>query len=372
MAEQETQASGAEEQGPADEQPATGEVGGGQPAKRPRAKGAYLLSTLALLAGLGALAGGGYVYWQWQARWAALDGRLAAQDGQLDRVRERLKAQDQALAEARDGLAERVSELRGQLQGVAEHTGELQERLEGGRRYWLLERVEGLLRTADRLARLEGDSRAARAALDAADTALREVGDPDWLPVRQAIQEGMTRLEQAPRPDTPGIVLKLSSLTRTALELPLRGTLTKDLDPPTGSGASADEQPAAAEGIWGHVRAALASFWTDIKGLVRLRRAKSTAEPLLPPKEAHFLRHNLVLALQSARLAALQGSDAVYEQSLSDARDWLGRFFAEDHEAVRGMEQALQRLADKRVVRAFPKLDQPLKRFLSVREEQRQ
>lgn len=374
MAEQETQGAGTEEEPAAEElatgetHPAGGEKGQGKE-RRPRAKGAYFLSTLALLAGLGALGGGGYVYWQWDARWAALDGRLSAQDDQLDRLRERLKSQDEALSQAREDLASRVERLSGQLEREQERIGELQARLEGGRSYWLLERVEGLLRTADRLARLEGDPGSALAALDAADTALRQVGDPDWLPVRQAIQEAMTRLEQAPRADTPGIALKLSSLTRTALELPLRGTVAKDLEPPTGS--ASQEPESAPEGVWGHVRAALGSFWTDLKGLVRLRRAERPAEPLLPPKEAHFLRHNLVLALQSARLAALQGDEAVYEQSLSDARDWLERFFAEDHEAVGGMDQALQRLADKRVKRAFPDLNQPLQRFLDVREEQR-
>ena len=106
MAEQETQGAGTDEE-PAAEELATGEThpAGGEGAagkeRRPRAKGAYFLSTLALLAGLGALGAGGYVYWQWDARWAALDGRLSAQDDQLDRLRERLQSQDKALSQAR-------------------------------------------------------------------------------------------------------------------------------------------------------------------------------------------------------------------------------------------------------------------------------
>lgn len=375
MAEEQTRADGGGEE-PAQapdsgEAQATGEEKVGGQERPPRPTGAYFLSTLALLAGLGALGGGGYLYWQWDARWATLEGRLGAQDDRLARLQGRLESQDEALDEARQGLAERVDELRGQLEEVQGRTADLQQRLEGGRRYWLLERVEGLLRTADRLARLEGDPRSARAALDAADTALRQLGDPDWLTVRQAIQDGMTDLEQAPRPDTPGIVLKLSSLTRTALDLPLRGTVPQDPEPPTGGDTGEEPEEAAPEGFWGHVRAAADRFWSDLKGLVRLRRAESPAEPLLPPKEAHFLRHNLVLALQSARLAALRGDTEVYEQSLADARDWLGRFFAEDHEAVRGMDQTLADLADRRVARAFPDLDQPLERFLKLREEQR-
>jgi uroporphyrin-3 C-methyltransferase len=89
--------------------------------------------------------------------------------------------------------------------------------------------------------------------------------------------------------------------------------------------------------------------WASVKGavsdLVKVTGPDETAIPLLTPDAVYFLRTNLTLQLQAARLALLRGEQAVFEQSLDDAAIWLGAYF--DTESVQ-VASALQTIDEIR------------------------
>jgi uroporphyrin-3 C-methyltransferase len=353
----------------AEETPA-GEAETEQPAEAPGRPGraGVWLGLAALLAALGAAAAGGYAYWRLEQRLAGMDEDLAAAREQGEAARQAAGAVRDRLAAVREeqkALAGRADKLAGETQALRQATEDLFARIEGGPTYWRLERVESLLLAADRVVRLERDTQAGYAALAEADRMLRALKDPAWLDAREAIQAAMTRLEQSPDPDLPGIAFRLSSLADAALDLPLKRQEAPAMDSQKQA-AAAPPQP---ESMWGKVKAALGQFWADIRGLVRLRRSGEDVEPLLPPDKAVFLRHNLVLNLQAARLAALRGHAEVYRQSLTSARDWVARFFDGDQDEVAAMLGALDELAGHRVAPDLPQLDKPLRVFRQVREE---
>ncbi|MFB6261167.1 MAG: uroporphyrinogen-III C-methyltransferase, partial [Thiohalorhabdaceae bacterium] len=149
--------------------------------------------------------------------------------------------------------------------------------------------------------------------------------------------------------------------------LPLERQEAPSLEPQTETGAPQDAAP---EGVWDRIKSALGNFWSDIKGLVRLRRSGKEAEPLLPPDRAAFLRHNLVLNLQAARLALLRDNPEVYRQSLGSARDWVERFFDGDSDEVAGMLSAIKELEGRQVAADLPKLEEPLRKLRQLRKEQ--
>ncbi|HKJ72374.1 MAG TPA: uroporphyrinogen-III C-methyltransferase [Gammaproteobacteria bacterium] len=337
---------------------------------RPRRAGAWL-GGLALLAALGAAGAGGYAYWRLDHRLERMNERLAAvgdQGRQAQQALGGLRDELSALRKGQDKLGERADRLAKESDSLRQATQDLYARIEGGPTYWRLERLESLLVAADRVERLEHDPKAAYAALSEADRMLRELKDPAWLDVRKAVQDAMTRLEQVPAPDVPGIAFRLASLGDAALDLPL-----KRQQPPAFSGgpekAEAGGEEAPPKGMWNRVKAALAEFWSDIKGLVRLRRSGEDIEPLLPPDKAAFLRHNLVLNLQAARLALLEDEPRIYRQSLTAARDWVNRFFDADSDEVAGMLSALKDLEGRTIAPDLPSLDKPLKVFRRVRQE---
>jgi uroporphyrin-3 C-methyltransferase len=56
----------------------------------------------------------------------------------------------------------------------------------------------------------------------------------------------------------------------------------------------------------------------------------------MTPDAEYFLRTNLSLQLQVARLALLRGEHIVFEQSLADASSWLSTYFDAESAPVRG------------------------------------
>ena len=68
--------------------------------------------------------------------------------------------------------------------------------------------------------------------------------------------------------------------------------------------------------------------------------------PMISPEAEYFVRTNLTLQLQTARLALLRGEQSVYAESLADAASWLQTYFDSSSEAVGNALQAIAELRD--------------------------
>jgi len=82
-----------------------------------------------------------------------------------------------------------------------------------------------------------------------------------------------------------------------------------------------------------------------MSGLVKVTPPEQEKLALLTPDGEQFLRNNLALQLQSARLALLRGEQAVFEQALDDTSALLSQYF--DHESAQ-VASAQQTLAEIR------------------------
>ncbi len=86
-----------------------------------------------------------------------------------------------------------------------------------------------------------------------------------------------------------------------------------------------------------------------------------TAIPLMTPDAEYFLRTNLTLQLQVARLALLRGEQAVFEQSLDDASDWLEAYFDTEHAQVRGAGATIAEIRESLLAAAAPDISESLR-----------
>lgn len=334
---------------------------------RPGRAGAWL-GGLALLLALAIGGLGGYAYWRVQTELSGLRARLTESESERSQLRSKvnqLGKQLGRLSDHQEGLGGRADDLAKRMDSLREATDDLLARIKGGPTYWRLERVETLLLAASRVARLEEDTEAAYRALAEADRILRQLNDPAWLDAREAIQQAMTRLEQTPDPDIPGIALRLSSLEEAALDLPLKSRERSSLGSPETQDGALSREPRT---LWGTIKSAASDFWGDLKSLVRLRRTEERIEPLLPPDRAAYLRHNLVLTLQLAKIAALRGNGRVYTDALGRARDWTLRFFDMDSDQGSAMAQTLKELKKRKVDAEVPELEKPLQVFRRIRD----
>jgi uncharacterized protein HemX len=206
--------------------------------------------------------------------------------------------------------------LPARMSNLEESVAALQGLSAGARNALLLAEAEYYMQIANAQLQLAGNPELALMALNMADDRIVQLADPSLTEVRRALSDELASLEGIETPDIEGITLTLASLSRVAETLPLRRV---------------DEEQQASEATDGEEAGGMQRAWSSVKGafsgLVTVRKADETERALLAPDAIYFLRANLSLQLEAARLALLRGEQSIFEQSLDDADAWLSRYF---------------------------------------------
>jgi uroporphyrin-3 C-methyltransferase len=157
-------------------------------------------------------------------------------------------------------------------------------------------------------------------------------------------------LEFINRPDIEGVTLTLASLANRVDSLPLQ----QDIELPT------DESPEIQGELSGMDRA-MASLRSTLDDVVSVRRTDEAVRPLIAPEAAYFLRVNLSLQLQIARLALLRGERAAFQQSLDDTDRWLGDYYDTDSAKVKAARQTIAEVRDSLFDIEMPDISESLR-----------
>lgn len=325
---------------------------------------------LALLLALVSTAGIGYlVVEDWRARGAADESANSIADlrDRLASSSESLTNLDQGLSSLADADARVVAELQ-RLQndletriGLFESLPPRMANLENSvasiqgistnaRNAWLLAEAEYYMQIANAQLQLAGNPHLASLALQMADERVTQLSDPALIEVRRALADELAALEVMEKPDIEGITLTLSSLARVVYSLPLRQA---SIDRDDGE-ALVDPELSGFDRAWASVKGAAS-------GLVRVTPPSETAVPLMTPDAEYFLRTNLTLQLQVARLALLRGEQAVFEQSLDDASNWLQTYFDAESAQVASALETLDEIRDDMFAVAPPDISGSLR-----------
>ena len=220
----------------------------------------------------------------------------------------------------------------------------------GARDAWLLAEAEYYLQIANAQLTLGANPLLANLALKLADERLRELGDPGLINVRRVVAEEIRSLEVLEQPDTESAALTLASLAQIVDALPIN----QDIATENGDGVATDDS------LTGTARA-LDSLKRAMSDIVRVRRTDETAKPLIAPDAAYFLRTNLILQLQAARLALLRGEQTLFQQSLDDAADWLREYYDNDSAPVRNALATIEDVRASSVVQTLPDVSESLR-----------
>lgn len=209
--------------------------------------------------------------------------------------------------------------------------------VQGGQQAWQRAEIEHLLLVGNTRLQLQRDVEGARIALRLADQRLASMANPAYFEVRKRISRELTQLDAVPSIDLQALALKLSSLAdqidALAVRPPKVGVFSTEMRITGG-----DAELAWHQKLW-------VSLQEAIDGLVSVRRDVERREPLLPPDQTFYLRQNLRLQVESARLAALKLDSANYSAALRQAEGWLQRYFDAEQsstaaalEAIRGLQ----------------------------------
>ncbi len=349
-------------------------------AARPAKRGSGGIAWLALFLSLAALAGVGYmVVEDWRAArdadqsantLADLRNRIASSGeslSNLDRGLADLAAADAKTASELEFLQNDLSNRMQLLDSLPSRMSNLERSLSalqgvsaGARETWLVAEAEYYMQIANAQLQLAGNPHLAALALGMADERVVQLANPALTDVRQALSDELAALEGMEKPDIEGVTLNLASLARVVDSLPLRQVK----EPGSEDDAEIDREASGMARAWSSVKGAMS-------GLVRVTGPEQTAAPLLTPEAVYFLRTNLTLQLQVARLALLRGEQAVFEQSLDDAAAWLEQYFDTQSAQVESALQTIAEIRDGMFLVKAPDISQSLqllRQYMTINE----
>jgi len=294
------------------------------------------LFALAVLAAIGA---GGYYLWH----------TLQSMTRQLSAAQETDRQQLEALKQRTDQLEQHVDTavtadikaLQGQQQALEDSMATLRSELTGDARVWDVEEVATLLQIANDRLHLEKEVAPSLAALQAADRHLQVLNNPALLEVRRLLAEEITALRGTAHPDIDGMAFSLNALIQGIDRLPIASAALQ----------SASSPATAPRSGW---RGVLQDLWEKLRSLVSIQHHGQADRPLLSPDQRYFLRQNLRLNLEAARIALLRRDSHTYQQTLRSAQEWITQYFDNDAPATAGALQELSHLQQTDIAPNLP------------------
>jgi uroporphyrin-3 C-methyltransferase len=329
---------------------------------------------LALLLSAAALAAVTYtIYEDWRTQQdlelssGNIEASITNLGGRIEVAREALaaiEAQMQTLAQADSGLDDKIDVLERDINDRMRLLDSLPTRLAsfetalatlqgvsaGARDTWLLGEAEYYMQLANAQLQLAGDPELAGRALSMADERIAQLANPALTNIRIAIADELAALGGMRTPDIEGITLQLASLARVAESLPLRRIehIEDDVAEET------DEEIGRLDRAWNSIKQATS-------GLVKHRTTDQEIMPLIAPEAEYFLRTNLTLQLQTARLSLLRGEQSIFDASLADAAAWLELYFDVDDAQVIAARETIAELGGGMFAIAAPDISGSLR-----------
>ncbi len=212
---------------------------------------------------------------------------------------------------------------------------------------WLLHEAEYLIRIATRTMWLENNTSAAIGLLKDADMRLKELKDPEFLPIRQLIREDIAMLKLIPNLDSEDIILTLMGMNKQLHSLPVKlERIPKDFE--TQSKLDLSENIAD----W---KENLVKTWDYFSAnFITVRRRDGKTEPLMSPQFQQNLRENLNLKLQTAQWSVTKQKQKLFTTTLSDVQIWLDNYFDMNAIENQNFYQSIQQLKSKIVSYDYP------------------
>ena len=229
--------------------------------------------------------------------------------------------------------------------------------------YWKVSEVEYLLSVANHRLILEKDVTTAETALQDADKRLRAIGDPGLIPIRQQVASEIALLKQIKLPDIAGMASQLSSIASSLDNLQfVQNIRTLDSIEKPGLPTETDTGFSFVSRVAKDIA----------NGLFTIQRTNEPVEPLLPPQEKQYLKYNLNLKVEEARVALLNQETELFQKNLVAVEDWTRKYFNDQDPAVVNMLQTVSQLKQVNLRPSLPDISSSLRNIKSWISQQKQ
>ncbi len=319
------------------------------------------LSVFAILVSLIALGGTAYTWYQNQVVQVKQESKLSVGvikiAGQVSRLGDsvaRLQSDQSdviSLAQLNSASLQLESKLLNQLRVLTDQQTTLGEAVskinrdqQKGVNQYLVDESAQLLRLANNSVLFSADVNSAINALSLADAQLKSIADPRYSTVRTQILREVNALRNVQLPDLEALSTRLQGLVQLVPSLPLEN------EP---EAQAIGVKPVLGEQVitW---RTELRKVWQDTLNSVQIQRVDQPPVPLLAPEQRYFLDQNLILTIEKAELAMIQGRPVLFKMTIENAEAWLTEYFDLSDSRVQSVIQELNVLAAQPFNSAMP------------------
>ncbi|MFT7527605.1 MAG: uroporphyrin-3 C-methyltransferase [Arenicella sp.] len=323
--------------------------------------GGGALSVFAILVSLIALGGSAYTWYQNQVVQVKQESQLSVGvieiGGQVSRLGDsvaRLQSnQSDVISQAQLNsaalqlerkLLNQLGILADQQTKLGEAVSKINRDQQKGVNQYVVDESAQLLRLANNSVLFSADVNSAINALSLADAQLKSVTDPRYSTVRTQILKEVNALRNVQLPDLEALSSRLQGLVQLVPSLPLENEPEAQA---TGVKPVLEEQAIT----W---KTELRKVWQDTLNSVQIQRVDQPPKPLLAPEQRYFLDQNLILTIEKAELAMIQGRPVLFKMTIENATAWLTEYFDLSDSRVQSVIQELGVLAAQPFDSAMP------------------
>lgn len=257
---------------------------------------------------------------------------------------------------------------------------------------WKIAEIEHFLRMAAIELQISSNVSTSLRLLEAADNLLSSMPDPKFFPIRDLIAKEMASIQASQLPDLEKLWLQVSALRDQIPKLQSRGipganTKNKNKDNNNDNDKQNNQtqdsntltlppdiiteaihtpetlHPKEPPSDW---QKGLESTWHQLKDLIKIQRHSKTLEPILNETEQALAKENLLLMLDQIRWAILNKNNTVYQESISDAKEWLNQYFEPSDSHLQQFQASLNELAKINLRPTLPEIGQSLKALQNI------
>lgn len=345
--------------------------------RRPKKRGSIpWLAVISLLLVLGLAAAVAGLAWYGYQLYLQND---STKSGQVAELQRQLAEQAQVLAQLRQAQANAGRDSQQEVRAMGERLTAAEQRLMAQnkrllamstvtREDWLLAEAEYLLKLANQRILIERSAKGAEALLTEADAILRDLDDPDLFSLRKAVNSDLAALRLIQTIDREGIYLQINGLIDQVQRLPVRPEREQVVGRSQQPVAEKLDQKLTTDSWWAALKHNIYAFGQSLRSYININTNAEKPTPLLAPESAQYLQQNVRLMLERAQLALLREQQAIYQNSLQQAENYLADFYP-DSAPVDNFRGQLMQLAAKDIVVELPDITGSLELLHSYIED---
>lgn len=200
---------------------------------------------------------------------------------------------------------------------------------------WVVPEIEYLINSADINLRFNHNIPATIKLLQAADKRAEKLSDPALIDLRTALANDINALSAAPKVDTYGIALQIDAFSNQIMQVPVTPNAL-----PQQSTRLKTQNLNTDKTFWEKLSK---QSLQKLQHILIIKHHSQKIEPLLP-EEQIYLKENIRLLLEQAKIGVLHRNIKIYAFSLKRAQQLITVCFENNLSAVQNVLDALQNL----------------------------